>query len=103
MSPIQMPAFRYSSECHYIVETSMDKAFSAADANRRFSELLRTVRKGQSVVVTSHGKPVAKITPVVEDNRAADGARSALFARLRREQVVKAGPWTRDELYDDGP
>ena len=62
MSPIQMSAFRYSSECHYIVETSMDKAFSAADANRRFSELLRTVRKGQSVVVTSHGKPVAKIT-----------------------------------------
>ena len=33
------------------------------DANRRFSELLRTVQKGRSVVVTSHGKPVAKITP----------------------------------------
>jgi prevent-host-death family protein len=81
----------------------MDKSVSAADANRRFSELLRTVKKGQSVVVTSHGKPVAKITPVVEDNRAADGARSALFARLRRAQVVKGGCWTRDELYDDAP
>jgi len=31
----------------------MDKAVSAADANRRFSELLRSVKKGQSVVVTS--------------------------------------------------
>jgi prevent-host-death family protein len=103
MSPIQRPVLQYSSECHYIVETSMDKSVSAADANRRFSELLRTVKKGQSVVVTSHGKPVAKITPVVEDNRAADGARSALFARLRREQVVKGGRWTRDELYDDAP
>ncbi len=43
----------------------MEKAVSAADANRRFSELLRTVKKGRSVIVTSHGKPVAKITPVV--------------------------------------
>lgn len=81
----------------------MDKAVSAADANRRFSELLRTVKQGRSVVVTSHGKPVARITPVVEDDRAAGGARSALFARLRRERVVKAGRWTRDELYDDLP
>jgi prevent-host-death family protein len=81
----------------------MNKSVSAADANRRFSELLRTVKEGRSVVVTSHGKPVAKISPVVEDNRAAAGARSALFARLRRERVVNAGRWTRDQLYDDIP
>jgi prevent-host-death family protein len=83
------------------MEAGMDKAVSAAEANRRFSELLRTVKKGRSVIVTSHGKPVAKITPVIEDERAAEGARSALFARLRREKVVKTGRWTRDELYDD--
>jgi prevent-host-death family protein len=81
----------------------MDKQVSAADANRHFSELLRTVKKGRSVIVTSHGKPVAKVSPVVEDNRAAEGARSALFGRLRRERVVNAGRWTRDELYDDAP
>ena len=79
----------------------MLKAVSAADANRRFSELLRTVKAGKSVVVTSHGKPVAKIVPVVEDERAAEGARSALFSRLRKERVVNAGRWTREELYDD--
>jgi prevent-host-death family protein len=79
----------------------MDKVVSAADANRRFSELLRTVKAGTSVVVTSHGKAVARITPAGDDKRAAEGARSALFARLRRERVVKAGRWTRDELYDD--
>ena len=81
----------------------MDKTVSAADANRRFSELLRTVKNGRSVVVTSHGTPVARITSVVQDDRAAQAARSALFARLRREKVVKAGRWTRDELYDDAP
>jgi len=81
----------------------MDKAVSAADANRRFSELLRAVKKGRSVVVTSHGKPVAKITPVVEDERAAEGARSAHFARLRAGRAVNSGRWTREELYDDAP
>jgi prevent-host-death family protein len=81
----------------------MDKAVSAADANRRFSELLRTVKKGRSIIVTSYGKPVAKITPVVEDERAAERARAALFARLRKERAVNAGRWTRDELYDDAP
>ncbi|MGH9671856.1 MAG: type II toxin-antitoxin system Phd/YefM family antitoxin [Bryobacteraceae bacterium] len=79
----------------------MQKAVSAANANRRFSELLRTVRTGRSVIVTSHGKPVARIVPVVEDERAAEAARSALFARLRTERAVKAGRWRREELYDD--
>ena len=59
----------------------MDKVVSAADANRRFAELLRIVKRGRSVVVTSHGKPVAKITPVVEDERAAEGARSTLYGQ----------------------
>lgn len=79
----------------------MEKISFAADANQRFSELLRTVKQAGCVTVTSHGKPAAKITPVVEHDRAKEGARSALFARLRTERAVKAGRWTRDELYDD--
>jgi len=78
----------------------MHKEVSAAEANRRFSELLRTLKKGRSVIVTSHGKPVAKITPVTEDQRVAEAARSALLARLRTQRPGNAGRWTRDELYD---
>jgi prevent-host-death family protein len=51
----------------------MDKAVSAADAKRRFSELLRTMKNGRSIVVRSHGKPVARITPGGEEERAAGG------------------------------
>ena len=47
----------------------MEKAVSAADANRRFSKLLRAVREGQSYVVTSHGEPVARITPIEKNGR----------------------------------
>lgn len=79
----------------------MDQALSAADANRRFSELLRIVKKGGSVIVTSHGKPVARITPFAADEHSAGKARSALFSRLRKQRAIDVGRWTRDELYDD--
>ena len=80
----------------------MGDAVSAADANRKFSQLLRAVRDGRSYVVTSHGKPVAKIVPVSRHDELMAGARAALLARLRAEPVVEIGRWTRDELYEDG-
>jgi prevent-host-death family protein len=79
----------------------VQKSVSAADANRRFSELLRTVKSGRTVIITSHGRPVAKIVPANEDERATEAARAALFARLKAQPAVTAGRWTRDELYDD--
>jgi prevent-host-death family protein len=78
----------------------MEKAISAADANRKFSQLLRDVREGQSYVVTSHGRAVARIAPVHEDTTSASKALSSLLGRLRAEQVVKIGRWNRDELYE---
>jgi prevent-host-death family protein len=81
----------------------MEKAVSAADANRKFSQLLQGVRRGCSYVVTSHGKPIAKISPVDANEKLAVNAREALLNRLRRQSVVKADRWTRDELYEDAP
>ena len=82
---------------------TMDKAISAADANRNFSKLLRDVREGQSYVVTSHGRPVAKIIPARAQAESEERGRAALLARLRSEPVVDIAPWTRDELYEDAP
>jgi prevent-host-death family protein len=79
----------------------MDEAVSAAEANRRFSLLLRGVREGRSYVVTSHGRPVARIVPVSEREGVATTARAALLDRLERQPLVKTEPWTRDELYED--
>jgi prevent-host-death family protein len=77
----------------------MQKSISAAEANRKFSELLRGVKAGQSYVVTSHGRPVARIEPI-EKEHDADRARDALLKRLRSQKAIDIGPWTRDELYD---
>jgi prevent-host-death family protein len=76
----------------------MEKAISAAEANRKFSQVLREVREGSSYVVTSHGKPVARIAPV-HDNRS-EGAKHALLRRLRSQRVLNIGHWDRDELYE---
>lgn len=79
----------------------MEKAVSAADANRKFSKLLHAVREGRSYVVTSHGKAVARIVPIEKNGAATPGARTALLKRLRSEPVVTIGRWSRDDLYKD--
>ncbi len=79
----------------------MEEPISAADANRKFSELLRGIREGRSYVVTSHGKPVARLIPAGKHEDVATGARAALLARLEKQPVVRAKKWTREELYED--
>jgi prevent-host-death family protein len=79
----------------------MEKTVSAADANRNFSQLLHGVRRGRIYVVTSHGKPVAKLSPVNEAGGAEAGAREDLLARLRKQNAARIGRWTREELYED--
>ena len=81
----------------------MEKPVSAADALRKFSKLLRAVREGQTYVVTSHGRAVARIVPAEKDGGITRGIRAALLKRLRSEPVVTIGRWSRDELYEDKP
>lgn len=81
----------------------MDKIVSAAEANRHFSQLLRAVRGGDSYVVTAHGKPVAKIVPIGGDDALRVKARELLMERLRSQPATNAGPWTREEMYEDEP
>ncbi|HEX4487872.1 MAG TPA: type II toxin-antitoxin system prevent-host-death family antitoxin [Terriglobales bacterium] len=77
----------------------MEKVISAADANRQFSRLLRDVKQGQSYVVTSHGRPVARLAPVTGD-RSASTAKASLMARLKSQKVTNVGRWNREDLYD---
>lgn len=77
----------------------MEEAITAAEANRKFSRLLRGVSQGKTYVVTSHGRPVARLVPMTQSGKA--GAKQRLLERLRGQPAMNAGRWTRDELYDD--
>ncbi|MGE0724316.1 MAG: type II toxin-antitoxin system Phd/YefM family antitoxin [Alphaproteobacteria bacterium] len=79
----------------------MDESVTAAEANRRFSHFLRKVRDGGPVIITAHGRPVAKLVPADEEEAARLLSRRRLLARLRRRPAVDIGKWTRDELYED--
>lgn len=78
------------------------KTISAADANRGFSQLLRDVKEGQSFVITSHGKPVAKIVPAQPAPSAEERAAAwtKLFDRLDRQPALNLGRFDRAELYE---
>ncbi|MEP9387360.1 type II toxin-antitoxin system prevent-host-death family antitoxin [Mesorhizobium sp. KR9-304] len=78
----------------------MEETVSAAEANREFSKLLRGVREGNSYVVTSHGRPVAKLVPLTEEMSRREDAKQKLLKRLRNQPALNAGKWTRDELYE---
>ncbi|TAJ78415.1 MAG: type II toxin-antitoxin system prevent-host-death family antitoxin [Gallionellaceae bacterium] len=73
---------------------------TAADANRQFSSLLRKVAQGETVTVTSRGKPVATISPAQANNAQRTAAKKTLLARLKKQTATGARNWTRDELYE---
>lgn len=80
----------------------MEETVSAAEANREFSRLLRGVREGNSYVVTSHGRPVAKLVPVYKSPEEKEAAFQKLMARLRNQPVTDIGRWTRDDANERG-
>jgi len=77
----------------------MDKAISAADANRQFSRILREVKAGDTFTVTSHGEPVARIVPIDRaDEAEREKAWQALLERWQSQPAQNLGSWTREEL-----
>lgn len=80
----------------------MEEAVSAAEANRKFSQILRGVKEGRTYVVTAHGTPVARIAPASRAECVERAARQALLTRLRAQPVQVIGArWSRESLYED--
>lgn len=77
------------------------KTVTAAEANRRFSALLRDASQGEEITIVSRGKPVAIIGPVKTDSLDRKVAKKSLISRLRNNAISGSRNWTRNELYDD--
>lgn len=79
------------------------KTVSAAEANRSFSKLLGGVDKGEAFLITSRGRPVAKLIPAMDDaaeKLRKEAARQRFLDSLRRRPVLNLPRTTRDEIYD---
>lgn len=66
----------------------MGTIVSVSEAKARLSELLRRVREGETVLILSHGHPVARLEPV---SPAAAGE-DVRLAGLEERGVLRRGP-----------
>ena len=57
------------------------------EANQRFSQAMKAVKKGEEVILTERGKPIAVIKPL---HRATDVP--AILQRLEAEGLLRPGP-----------
>lgn len=76
---------------------------AVSEAKAQLTELVRRAEHGEDVVLTRHGKPVARLQPVKPTR---EGDRRALLEALRREAPPKApgaisAARSQDFLYDE--
>ena len=79
----------------------MDEAIAEIDAGAQFTRLISDVRGGKSFVITSDGKPIARLVPVEHiDDAERQAFRDAYFRELQERPIIHVGKWTRDELHE---
>ena len=82
------------------------REMSVREASRNFSQVIAAAERGETIVITKNGAPVAKIAPQTAD-RAKDpewqGAYEALVKSLREKPAtgVRVGKITEDDKYGD--
>ena len=72
----------------------------AFEAKRHFSELVDRVAKGEEIIITRHGTPVAKLVPVTQPNKRDIRAVVERFKEIRKILTLSGISWK--ELRDEG-
>ena len=70
----------------------------ATEAKARLAELLRTVERGETVVITRHGKKIAHLVPAVDQERAQ--RRAAVKRFLEKRATWDHVGMTREEILE---
>jgi prevent-host-death family protein len=79
-------------------------SFSVADAKNKLSELIDRALKGEGVVITRHGRPVAELRPIPEPAQPVTNADLDWLATLRvgrKPEAENAGALL-ERLRDEG-
>src|SRR2546423_15626805 len=73
----------------------------AYEAKTKFSELIARAEKGESFVVTKNGRPIARITPMVEFDRQKARRAVAELKAFRDAQGPAVSEEESQRLYED--
>jgi prevent-host-death family protein len=78
----------------------MAETVGVFDGKARFSELVDRAERGEEIIVTRHGKPVAKVVPLghVALRSEEIEAKMAEWRRLRAQQLADHGPTPVEEI-----
>ena len=71
---------------------------TATEVNQHISKIMRDVSAGETVTVTSRGKPILHMVPADAKKKPRD--LSALWAYMDANPPIVVGPWKREDLYD---
>lgn len=73
---------------------------SLRDANQHLSRYVAQVEKGDEVLITRRGKPVARLTGIPERKRLSRDQRVALTRLKAAARALRIGRVRREDLYD---
>lgn len=81
----------------------MTQQVSLRDANQHLSRYVEAVERGEEIIITRRGKPVAKIVRIVESQRltaAQRAIRERMLARMRKGYHLGGQVPSRDQLHE---
>ena len=78
----------------------MHKEIGAFEAKTQLSRLLDRVRKGERIIITKHGMPVAELVPIRKTTPASITSAIEELAEIRKR--TKHGPETLRHLREEG-
>lgn len=79
----------------------MKQQISLREANQHLSRYIAAVEKGDEVVITKRGKPVAKLVKVATERKLTPEQEKALKALFSLGLKTGGRIYTREELYEE--
>ncbi|HET8523551.1 MAG TPA: type II toxin-antitoxin system prevent-host-death family antitoxin [Thermomicrobiales bacterium] len=78
------------------------KTIGAYEAKTHFSRLLDEVSEGQTITITKHGRPIARLVPPGDQPQPSPGEAVAALREFRKRTHATLGDLTICELIDEG-
>jgi prevent-host-death family protein len=88
---------------HPTIWTTMQQIINLREANQNLSKYIRSLHSGDEIIITKHGKAVAKLIPVTNEktlNSAQQEALDRLLNRITEGYHLGGQGINRDELYE---
>ena len=81
----------------------MKQQVSLREANQHLSRYIEAVERGDEVIITRRGRPVAKLVPIAEKRQLTAEQQAAwerTFARMKRGFSLGGEKFERDSCYE---